>query len=154
VILLGAGGAARGAAVECLAQGCLSLHIGNRTPENLAALLALLRPLAGGIPVEGFDPTRPPDSLPSGAWVVNATSSGLHPGDGAPIDAATLPRPAGVYDMIYHPPETPLLRRARELGIPAANGLGMLVRQGAKALEIWSGASADETAPWMAAALA
>lgn len=153
VILLGAGGAARGAAVECLARGCSSLHIGNRTPENLAALLLLLRPLAGSIPLGGFDPGHPPADLPGGAWVINATSAGLRPGDPAPVDLRSLPVPAGVYDMIYHPPETPLARQARELGVPVANGLGMLVHQGAKALEIWTGAPAEQTAPWMAAAL-
>lgn len=43
--------------------------------------------------------------------------------------------------MIYNPPETPLLAQARTLDIPAANGLSMLVHQGARALEIWSGAA-------------
>lgn len=152
VILLGAGGAARGAAVECLARGCASLQVGNRTPENLSPLLALLRAGAGAIPVRGFDPARP-EGLPAGAWLINATSAGLRPGDPAPIDLDAVPKPAGVYDMIYHPAETALLQRARALGIPAANGLGMLVHQGAKALEIWSGVPAAETAPWMEAAL-
>jgi shikimate dehydrogenase len=55
--------------------------------------------------------------------------------------------------MIYNPPETPLLRQARSLGIPAANGLAMLVHQGAKALEHWTGIPAARHAPVMAAAL-
>ena len=54
--------------------------------------------------------------------------------------------------MIYHPPETTLLRQARSLHLPHANGLSMLVHQGAKALEIWTGAPAAETAPVMQAA--
>ena len=148
-VLLGAGGAARGAAVECLQRGCVSLWIGNRTRENLDALLALLAPLAGKIPVRGFAPHSPPADLPAGAFVLNATSAGLRPDDPAPLDLAAVPPVAAVYDMIYNPPQTPLLRQAAALGLPHANGLSMLVHQGAKSLEIWSGAPAASTAPAM-----
>jgi shikimate dehydrogenase len=138
VLLLGAGGAARGAAVECLQRGCASLTILNRTRENLDALLAQLVPLAGKSVVTGS--TSAP-TIPSGALVINATSAGLKTADPLPVDLTVLSRPAGVFDMIYNPPETPLLAQARALGIPAANGLSMLVHQGARALEIWSGAT-------------
>lgn len=154
VILLGAGGAARGAAVECLQRQCASLWIANRTAENLQTLLNALRPVAEGIPLRGFSPADIPADLPTGALVVNATSAGLREGDPAPIALGRIPSPAGVYDMIYNPPQTPLLRAAHELGLPQANGLSMLVHQGAKALEIWSGVPADKTAPLMAGALA
>ena len=152
VILLGAGGAARGAAVECLQRGCASLAIANRTHDNLNALLAVLAPLAGTIPIRGFPPATPPRDLPTGALVLNATSLGLRGADLAPIDLAALPRPAGVFDMIYNPPQTALLRTAAALGLPCANGLAMLVHQGAKSLEIWSGIPAAQTAPTMATA--
>ena len=152
VILLGAGGAARGAAVECLQRGCASLWIANRTRENLDTLLATLTPLAGIIPIRGFAPDQPPADLPAHTLVVNATSAGLRADDVAPIDLAALPHPAGVYDMIYNPPQTALLRAAAPLGVPHANGLAMLVHQGAKSLEIWSGIPAAQTAPTMAAA--
>lgn len=141
VVLLGAGGAARGAAVECLQRGCAALWIGNRTRENLDTLLALLRPIAGGSTLHGFSPERPPSDLPAGALVVNATSAGLKPQDAPPIDLGALPRPAGVYDMIYNPAVTPLLAQAARLGLPHANGLSMLIHQGARALEIWSGST-------------
>jgi shikimate dehydrogenase len=152
VILLGAGGAARGAAVECLQRGCASLAVANRTQETLDALLAALAPLATRIPLRGFAPAAPPADLPAGALVINATSAGLRDTDSSPVDLAALPRPAAVFDMIYNPPLTPLLRAAAALGLPRANGLGMLVHQGAKALEIWSGVPAHRTAPAMAAA--
>ncbi len=139
VVLLGAGGAARGAAVECLQRGCRSLWIANRTRSNLDALITALAPVAGAIPVHGFDPAQPPVELPAGALLVNATSVGLKPDDPAPIDLGAIPRPAGVYDMIYNPPRTPLLARADALQLPHANGLPMLVHQGVRALEIWSG---------------
>jgi shikimate dehydrogenase len=147
VILLGAGGAARGAAVECLQRGCASLWIANRTRANLDALLTQLAPLAGGIPLHGISEFADNTSgalPPAGAIVINATSAGLRPTDPSPIDLATLnarARPSGVFDMVYNPPETPLLAQARALGLPAANGLSMLVHQGVRALEIWSESS-------------
>jgi shikimate 5-dehydrogenase len=143
VVLLGAGGAARGAAVECLQRRVSSLWIANRTRENLDSLLSLLAPLARDIPVHGFDPRTPPDELPGDAILINATSAGLKPTDPLPVELATLPAPRAVYDMIYNPAETALLAAARDRGIPRANGLSMLVHQGARALEIWS----DQTVP-------
>jgi shikimate dehydrogenase len=139
VILLGAGGAARAAAVECLGRGCAALWIGNRTRSTLELLLAGLQPLAAGATLRGFDLNDPPASLPAGALVLNATSLGLQAGDPAPIALGKIPRPAQVYDMIYRPAETDLLRQAAAVGVPCANGLSMLVHQGARSLEIWTG---------------
>ena len=154
ILLLGAGGAARGAAVECLARGCASLTIANRTRETLAALLAILAPLAAEkkIPLRSFIFSSPPTDLPPGLLVINATSAGLRATDPAPLALAALPRPAAVFDMIYNPPQTALLREAAALGVPHANGLAMLVHQGAKSLEIWTGIPAATTAPGMLAA--
>lgn len=142
VVLLGAGGAARGAAVECLQQNCASLWIGNRTRANLDSLLSLLRPLAGRIALHGFDPAQPPADLPRRAIVINATSAGLKPADPAPIELRRVPDRPIVFDMVYNPPQTALLGQAAELGLSHANGLAMLVHQGARALEIWTGQSA------------
>jgi shikimate dehydrogenase len=139
VVLLGAGGAARGAAVECLQRGCASLWIANRTRANLDALLTLLAPLAGEIPVHGFAPEHAASAgLPAGAVVINATSAGLKATDPMPVELGVLRGPRAVYDMIYNPAETPLLAAARATGVSAANGLSMLVHQGARALEIWT----------------
>lgn len=138
IILLGAGGAARAAAAESLHQRCASLWIGNRTASTLDKLLTgLVRP-DPSIPVQGFDLAAPPTSLPANAIVINATSLGLAPGDTAPINLCKIPRPAAVCDMIYRPPQTPLLHQAAELGLAHTNGLTMLVHQGARALELWT----------------
>lgn len=152
IIILGAGGAARGAAIECVQQSCNSLSIINRTRANLTELFALLNPISGKIPLRDFLPGDSFSNLPANALVINATSAGLKAGDPSPIDLDKLPRPAGVYDMIYNPPETAMLAQARKLKIPYANGLSMLVHQGAKSLEVWTGAPATETAPVMRAA--
>ena len=153
IVLLGAGGAARGAAVECLQRHCASLWIANRTAKNLESLLTTLRPIAGGIPLHGFAPKDIPGDLPTGAIIVNATSAGLREEDPAPIELSGISTPAAIHDMIYNPPLTPLLRDAKHLGLPYANGLSMLVHQGAKALEIWSDVPAARTAPAMSVAL-
>jgi shikimate dehydrogenase len=149
IVILGAGGAARGAAVECLRQRCAGLWLANRSKSNLASLQRLLSPLAGKIPVRSLGDDPAPRK---GALVINATSAGLLPDDPAPADLAAIPAAAVVYDMIYNPPRTKLLGQAAALGLRSANGLGMLVHQGAKALEIWTGIPAGQTAPAMRAA--
>jgi shikimate dehydrogenase len=154
VVVLGAGGAARAASAECLRAGCAGLWILNRTRSTLDSLLEHLSPLAGAIPVRGLLAPGPVGGLARGALVINATSAGLRKEDSVPADLSALPGIAAVYDMIYNPPSTRLLDQARALGLPCANGLGMLVHQGAKALEIWSGVPASETAPTMRAAAA
>jgi shikimate dehydrogenase len=138
VVLLGAGGAARGAAVRCLRDGVASLSIGNRGQERLRTLLDHLAPFAGAIPLRGFALDAPPADLPPGALVINSTTVGLKGSEGAPVDLTKLPAPARVYDMIYNPPQTPLLAQAAALGLPHANGLSMLVHQGAHALTLWT----------------
>jgi shikimate dehydrogenase len=141
VVLLGAGGAARGAAVACLREGCRGLWIANRTAANLEALLRTLAPLARsrGIALAGFDPEQPPADLPADALVINATSAGLGRADPPPIALSAFPGTPRVYDMIYNPPETALLRAASARGLRSAGGVSMLVHQGARALELWTG---------------
>ena len=77
--------------------------------------------------------------------VLNATSVGLRPEDGLPWDERqfSLSNAAAVYDMIYRPIETSLLKKAKLAGCRTANGLSMLLHQGARALEIWT----DQPAP-------
>jgi len=76
--------------------------------------------------------------------VVNATLLGLKLNDKLPVDAEqfSLKQTRAVYDMIYRPAETPLLKAAKKAGCRTANGLGMLLHQGAKAFEIWTGKAA------------
>ena len=73
--------------------------------------------------------------------LLNATSLGLKPEDALPLDDKqfSLKQAGAVYDMIYQPAETRLLAAARAAGCKTANGIGMLVHQGAKAFAIWTG---------------
>ena len=124
------------------------------TSRRSGSSWATLRPIANGILLYSLTSAGLPSEAlaKEGALVINATSADLRPDDPLPIDLATLPKPAAVFDMIYNPPQTALLRAAATLGLPHANGLAMLVHQGAKSLEIWSGAPAAQTAPTMLAA--
>jgi shikimate dehydrogenase len=145
IVLLGAGGAARAAAVKCLGKCCASLWIGNRTQANrkdLVEFLQLSITRRGGeeISIKDFDPANREhlSSLPRDSVVINATSLGLKRSDGSPLDLAQIPKPRMVFDMIYNPPQTALLQQAERLNIPSSNGLSMLVYQGALSLHFWT----------------
>jgi len=138
VVLLGSGGAARAAAVQCILDGCAKLYIGNRSPARLKAVMAVVHAMPHGEAVEAFAIADVPAGLPESGIVINATSLGLKEGDPAPMDVTQLPAGWKVYDMIYNPAQTTLLKEARAHGLKTANGLSMLVHQGARALEIWS----------------
>jgi shikimate dehydrogenase len=145
VVLLGAGGAARAAAVHCLKAGCSALWVGNRSQERLNDLLRAIQPIQAKIPVQGFSLAAGDfPSLPATGVLVNATSLGLKATDPLPFDPALLPGGWSVLDMIYNPTETPLIKAAGKAGLRAANGLGMLVFQGVRSLEIWSRESVSD----------
>lgn len=138
VVLLGAGGAGRTAALKLASEGVAELSLVNRTARKAESLGREIHERFPGVRVAVGYPRGDTDLL------LNATSLGLKPDDGSPLDEAVFPveRAAAVYDMIYRPAETRLLARARAAGCRAANGLGMLLYQGARALELWSGRSA------------
>lgn len=135
VVLLGAGGAGRTAALKLASEGVTRLSLINRTVSKAEALQQEIHARFPGVRVEVDYPQSDVDLL------LNATSLGLKPDDVSPLDEALFPiqRATAVYDMIYRPAETPLLARARAAGCRTANGLGMLLYQGARALELWSG---------------
>jgi len=140
VILLGAGGAARAAAVQCLRAGCAELWIGNRNQDRLQGLVDCLPEVPGSARVRGFDLAAVPNNLPRGAVVVNATSLGLRADDPAPIDVSLLGADALIYDMTYGV-DNALRQAASARGLRFADGLSMLVWQGVRSLEIWTGTS-------------
>ena len=144
VILLGSGGAARAAAVQCVLEGCKRLYIGNRTVERLEDLMKVVQAMPLGDRAEAFsmkDALRV--ELPENGILVNATSLGLKADDPSPFDVSALPAGWVVYDMIYNPEATRLLQEAGAKGLRTTNGLSMLVHQGVRSLEIWSHAPVD-----------
>lgn len=138
VLLLGAGGAGRTAALKLATEGVNELFLVNRTRSKAEAIAAEIKKQFPTVIVHTDYPKAEVD------LVLNATSLGLKPEDGLPFDekAFALKQAAAAYDMIYRPTETPFLKTAKAAGCKTANGLGMLLYQGAKALEIWSGKTA------------
>ena len=134
ILLLGAGGAARAAAVKLAADGAAELFIANRTASKAEELAAEIRQRFPQTTVATGYPLGPVDLL------INATSLGLKPDDASPLDTSKfrVTRARAVYDMIYSPAETALLTAAKAAGCRVANGFGMLLHQGARALEIWT----------------
>ena len=146
ILLLGGGGAAHAVAFRLAARGAHAIRILNRTREKAEKLAARLRRYAPAASVEVLpsgDSRRLAESLADTAFLVQATSLGLQDGDPPPFDLDLLDSPLPelrVFDMIYR--ETPLLKRAAARGIPAAGGMSMLIHQGAKSFEIWTGRKA------------
>ena len=137
VLLLGAGGAGRTAALKLASEKAEELFLVNRTTSKAAGLAEEIRQRFPTVKVTvGY-----PNSRQTVDLTLNATSLGLKTDDPSPFDASqfSLGQAGAVYDMVYRPSETPLLKAARLAGRRAVNGLGMLLYQGAKALELWSG---------------
>jgi shikimate dehydrogenase len=136
-VLLGAGGAARGAAFGLASAGIERLVILNRHLER-AQLLAADIQKNYDCPV--FSLSDPNFLVPhSSSIIINATSVGLHE-DVSPLPVDVLARfdsDTFVYDMIYNPIQTHLLLQARTMDLRAANGLSMLLHQGALSFELW-----------------
>jgi shikimate dehydrogenase len=135
VALLGAGGAGRTAALKAASEGAAELFIVNRTPAKAGELVEEIRRRYPAVKVTAGHPGGAVNLL------INATSLGLKSDDPSPLDEnqLSLKNVRAVYDMIYRPAGTALLRAAQAAGCRTANGLGMLLHQGALALEIWSG---------------
>lgn len=141
VVLLGAGGAARAVAVEALRAGCRRLWIGNRSAARLDELIGVLR-VAGFATerVRGFLFDEAPRDLPTEPLVINATAAGLKADDPLPFPLDRFGGGAVFYDTTYGVSNA-WAAACRERKIAYADGLSMLVWQGARSLEIWTGAS-------------
>ncbi len=149
-VVLGAGGAARGIVVALLNAGVRTVHVVNRTVERAERLAAELDD-ARIIPASHVDAAS---AVASTGLIVNATSIGWQ-GNALPLDKAALraaPQSALAYDLTYR--ETPFLRAARDAGLPTLDGLPMLVHQGAKSFELWTGKHAPVEVMWEAAVAA
>ncbi len=137
VLLLGAGGAGKTAALKLAAEKVSELFLVNRTFSKILELQKEIQKKFPSVCV-GLDYPKSKVELD---LILNATSLGLKPGDASPLDETqfSLKQTRAVYDMIYRPAETKLLNAAKNSGCQTANGLGMLLHQGAKAFEIWTG---------------
>jgi shikimate dehydrogenase len=141
VVVAGAGGAAHAVVHACLDAGARSVTVGNRTVSSAATLAERFAGIGTGAATGvALDDPGFRAALQSADLAVNATTVGMID-PGATIPVADLPDGATVFDLVYVPAETPLLRAARERGLRAANGSEMLIAQAALAFERWTGVS-------------
>lgn len=142
IAVLGAGGAA-GAVLAAIAgwEACTA-RVWNRTGERARVLCARFPGVA--VPVD-----RAIDAVAGAALVVHATTVGVAD-DAMAIDPALLPPEADVMDLVYRRGETTWVRNARACGHRAADGLPMLIEQGALAFERWFGVAPNRPAMWTA----
>jgi shikimate dehydrogenase len=138
ILLLGVGGAGRTAALKLASENIAELFLVNRTPAKAEEIAREIQKQFPSVKVTVGFPKADVD------LILNATSLGLKSDDASPLDEKqfSLKQTRAVYDMIYRPAETKLLAAAKKSGCKTANGLGMLLHQGAKAFEIWTGKSA------------
>jgi len=144
VVVLGAGGAARAVAAELLLAGVRDLLVVNRSTERGEQMTADLRASTGKD--IRFEPWQGTYAVPGDVDLfVNATSIGLYPDvDAMPdVDLGAAAPGTLVCDVVFNPPETPLLRAARGRGLPTLDGLSMLVYQGVIAFQMWTGQEPD-----------
>ena len=150
MLLLGAGGAARAISVEMALAGVKRITVVNRDESRGRELERLLRgPVTEAVGRDlkiDYLAWEGEVAIPEGTGiVVNATSIGLYPDVDAriPLDLSSLDPGMVVADVIPNPPETRLVREAREKGCRVIDGLGMLVGQGVIGIEYWTGKSPD-----------
>lgn len=140
VAIAGAGGGAGQAiATQCCLAGVRELVLVNRTVDKLVALAARLEAAfpETEIRILSFDDALLIESCLGSDLIVNTSSVGLKAGDASILHADCLKSGHLVYDTIYQPPVTPLLALADAEGGRTANGLSMLIHQGALAFETW-----------------
>jgi shikimate dehydrogenase len=149
VLVLGAGGSARGIAYGLLKHGyCVQLH--NRDAARAATLISDLRrfgdiEIAKDLYLAGLEV----------ALIVNCTSAGMSPNvDSSPWpDYLAYPAQCALYDLVYKPRSTRLMQHAEAAGARVIGGIGMLAEQGAAAFELWTAVPAARVAAVMRAAL-
>jgi shikimate dehydrogenase len=143
VAVIGAGGAAAGVLTAIETWPGARARVWNRSPERATTLADRFDAVARA--VASLD-----ECLADAALVVNATSLGLRDDDPLPAAPETLSGGTAVLDLVYRPRETAWVRAARARGHRAADGLAMLIEQGALAFERWFGMEPDRAAMWAA----
>ncbi|HZJ76144.1 MAG TPA: shikimate dehydrogenase [Oscillospiraceae bacterium] len=134
ILLLGAGGAARVIAHKIIKMGG-TLTIANR---NINKGIQLKKEIQDFYDIT-VNSTEPKDINQSFDIIINSTPVGMYPDiDKSPVDSDILQKAELVYDIIYNPFETKLLKLGKEFGAEIVNGLPMLVYQGLKSFEIWT----------------
>ena len=140
VVVLGAGGSARAVVVALALAGVASITIANRTVEKAISLAEEMQQKTD-IPMHGMGlaDARLPDAVRQGMLLINTATASMDPTQPLLVSADWLQPNSIVYDIVYTPPVTSLMKAAAERGCRTLGGIGMLVHQGAIAFEKWTG---------------
>jgi shikimate dehydrogenase len=147
--VLGAGGAARGAAGALIQAGSPQVRIVNRTLAKAETVAGAL-----GARVIAYPLDRMADAMKDAVAVINATSAGLLSGAGLDVPLDATPPTAVIMDMVYRPLVTPFLSRAQVLQRRTVDGLEMLIRQAVPSFEAFFGRTPDRSVDVRALAVA
>lgn len=148
VLVLGAGGVSRAVCTMLLREGVASLTLVNRTVARAEALLADLDTGAAQVDAVSIEPASLKVALSAKeplALIVNCTSLGMLHGpdeEASPLLLEMIPSTALVFDLVYNPAETPLMKLAAAAGAKTLGGLSMLVYQGTVGFQLWTGVEA------------
>jgi len=148
VFVLGAGGAGRALAIAAALEGAARVAIADADDARPRRVAEEIRGLAPDTPVEAV--TGGPDAWAercrAAELVIQATPVGMKPGDASPLPPAAFRPGQRVFDLIYMVPETVCMKAAAQAGATTANGLNMLLYQGARSFTIWTGREPDTAA--------
>lgn len=155
VSILGTGGAARAAAVGLIELGVKQINFYSRNIINSSEIVNYLRKTFPDVKFNLFQNSSTGELFNS-AMIINTTPIGMkgNSADQMPLGLETitkLPKDTVIYDAIYNPTKTLLLKKSEEYGLKTINGLDMLINQAAKAQEIWTGKFPDVNAMKVAA---
>lgn len=144
VFVLGTGGAGRAVAITCAAEGAARLMLSDMDESRGRKVAAEIAGIAPGVEVKVLPPDRAQWSKASleADLVVQATPVGMKSEDNALLGPEAFREGQMAFDMIYMYPQTTFMQPAISAGAHTANGLGMLLHQGARAFEIWTGRDA------------
>lgn len=145
VLVLGAGGAARGVVLALIRDAVGNLTIANRTLDRAQQLSRMARDNGLDAKSISLEEEGLAAAAASANLIVNCTTVGMSHGPdetGTPLPPALIPATALVYDLVYNPLETPLLREAARAGAGTLSGIYMLVYQGADSFKMWTGQDA------------
>lgn len=141
VFILGAGGGGRAVAITAAFEGAAQVAIADVEPERAQGVAAEIENLFPKVKAKtvAADPETFKKAASEAVLTVNATPVGMRPEDESPLPPDSFSEGQFAFDLIYMYPETAFMKAAVGGGAESANGLGMLLHQGARAFEIWTG---------------
>lgn len=148
VLVLGCGGAGRTVAIATAMQGASQLMLADMDAERAISVAQEIEALDGSSLVVGLstDTSEWEEAAAESDLIVQATPVGMKPGDICLLGDGVFNSGQYIFDLIYMYPSTPIMQAAAKKGARTANGLGMLLHQGARAFTIWTGMQPDTDA--------